>query len=117
MNNILKAIQPKPHEQWNGNLDHRKTIQSQKQRIDELEKEIDFEILHRTIAQEELRRMADEFEIVANKLVTKEELFRISQEELKLMDEKLLDAQDQFFNLGDACMNRIVGLESPFQYE
>ena len=29
MKNILKANQPKPHEQWNGILAHRKTIQSQ----------------------------------------------------------------------------------------
>lgn len=25
--------------------------------------------------------------------------------------------EDDFFNLGDACMNRLAGLESPFQYE
>lgn len=64
-----------------------------------------------------VKRMAAEFDIVAKKLKHKEELFRMQQEELNLMGEKLLDAQDEFFNLGDACMNRIAGLESPFQYE
>ena len=107
---ILTKIQPKPHEQWNGNLSHRKTIQSQAAEIETLRNKSDA-LLKVTVDQgEKIVELNSDLEF-------KSILLRAALADLQRMDEKLLDAQDEFFNLGDACMNRIVGTESPFQYE
>ena len=71
------------------NLSYRKIIQSQKQEIAELTSDLEFVNI----------------------------CLRAALADLQRMDEKLADAQDEFFNLGDAVMDRMAGLESPFQYE
>ena len=110
MKNILKANQLQPHEQWNGNLAHRKTIQSQAAEIEALRNKADA-LLRLTVEQ------GQKIEELNNNLEFKSICLSATLADLQRMDEKLIAAQDEFFNLGDACMNRIVGLESPFQYE
>lgn len=110
MKNILKANQPKPHEQWNGNLSHRKTIQSQAAEIETLRNKADA-LMKVTVDQGE--RIGE----LNSKLEDTSIYLRAALAALQRMDAEILDAQDEFFNLGDACMNRIAGLEIPFQYE
>ena len=110
MNNILKANQSQPHEQWNGNLAHRKTIQSQAAEIETLRNKADA-LLKVTVDQGECIGELN------SKLEDTSIYLRAALAALQRMDEEVLDAQDEFFNLGDAVMNRIVGVESPFQYE
>lgn len=100
---ILKTIQPQPHEQWNGNLDHRKTIRSHRaeieflkakladslDRVEELESKLDFAILHKSKAEVELlERDRDLFE-VNRKLEDKSILLRAALAELQRMDKQL----------------------------
>ena len=92
MNNILKQtkpINPPPQPKKETWSHHRQTIQSQKQEIEEL---------------------ASDLEFVNNCL-------RAALADLQRMDVKLETAQDEFYDLGDAVMDRMAGLESPFQYE
>lgn len=71
------------------NLSYRKIIQSQKQEIAELTSDLEFVNI----------------------------CLRAALADLQRMDVKLETAQDEFYDLGDAVMDRMAGLESPFQYE
>lgn len=71
------------------NLSYRKIIQSQKQEIAELTSDLEFVNI----------------------------CLRAALADLQRMDVKLETAQDEFYDLGDAVMDRIAGPESPFQYE
>ena len=125
---LLNQIQPKPHEQWNARQPptttwcHRKTIQFQRERIEKLQNELDFEILHKTIAEEELRRVQDQLD-------SKAICFRAAMRELGEMDKKLQSEinrsalilqeleryQDLFFNLGDAVMGLSIDPDQTFK--
>ena len=71
------------------NLSYRKIIQSQKQEIAELTSDLEFVNI----------------------------CLRAALADLQRMDVKLETAQDEFYDLGDAVMDRMTGVESPFMYE
>ncbi|MEA4805132.1 hypothetical protein [Acetobacterium wieringae] len=112
--------QSAPHIDWNagnrnqGNLVHRKTIQNQlaeistlrnksdallgevaarDQRILELENQLEFKSILLSAAMADLQRMDHKLQA---------EKFKIS-----VSNQLLLDAQDAFFDLGDACMGDV----------
>lgn len=105
MNTTTKNNQS-PTQTWG----HRKTIQTQAAEIETLRNKSD-ELLKLTTDQ------GQKIEELNNQLEFKSICLSAALADLQRMDEKLADAQDEFFNLGDACMNRIAGLESLFQYE
>lgn len=109
---ILKTIQPQPHEQWNGNLGHRKTIQSQREQIDKLQNELDFEILHKVIANEELRRVQEQLD--HKSICFRTAMSAINQLE-KLHEKQLAKHQDLIFNLGDQIMGLAPDPDQPFK--
>lgn len=99
MSNILKANQSTPTSTWC----HRKTIQSQAAEIETLRNKSDalLKLTHeqeaeKTFLKNKIKCLCG---IIANHVDYEQYL------------------EDEFFNLGDACMNRLAGLESPFQYE
>lgn len=106
MNNIIKNQSP-PTTTWSN---HRKTIQSQAAEIETLRNKADA-LLKLTTDQ------GQKIEELNNQLEFKSICLSAALADLQRMDQKLADAQDEFFNLGDACMNRLVGVESPFSYE
>lgn len=105
MNNIIKN-QSTPTQVWG----HRKTIQSQAAEIQTLRNKADA-LLHLTEIQ------GAKIEELNNYFEFKSICLSAALADLQRMDEKLSDAQDEFWNLGDACMNRLAGVTSPFQYE
>jgi len=103
LTDVLKSIQQKPHEQWNGNLDHRKTIRSHRaeieflkakladslDRVEGLESKLDFAILHKSKAEVELLERERELFEVNRKLEDKSILLRAALAELQRMDKQL----------------------------
>lgn len=89
---------------------HRKTIQSQAAEIETLRNKADA-LLKVTVEQkQEIAELTSDLEFVNICL-------RAALAYLQRMDVKLETAQDEFYDLGDAVMDRIAGVESPFCYE